>query len=186
MSGAFTAYNIACMYLPYRYSVIMTDKYSTLCGKLRKQTMHPADNPLVSHPKKQGPLRSLWVLVRKTSEPLVESARALLPIVLVIAFFQLVVLQQPIPNLGKMLWGMCLVLAGLALFGRADMVAAATRAHPVGPSAYGAMLDERFPIPAVDLTQIDPHDAILFVPTAEEAQQLQQVSPWRVIVLERD
>ena len=47
-------------------------------------------------------------------------------------------------------------LAGLALFGRAGVVAAATRAHPVGPSAYAAMLNERFPIPAVDLTQIDP------------------------------
>ncbi len=43
---------------------------------------------------------------------------ALLPIVLVIAFFQLIVLRQPIPRLGEMLWGALLVLLGLALFVR--------------------------------------------------------------------
>lgn len=43
---------------------------------------------------------------------------ALLPIGLVIAFFQLVVLRQPVPNIGQMLWGFTLVLAGLALFVR--------------------------------------------------------------------
>ncbi len=45
-----------------------------------------------------------------------DSIRDLLPIVAVIAFFQLVVLGQPIPNLLDMLWGMLLVLLGLALF----------------------------------------------------------------------
>ncbi|MEW8586564.1 MAG: DUF1538 family protein, partial [Candidatus Thiodiazotropha sp.] len=39
-----------------------------------------------------------------------------MPIVLVIAFFQLLVLQQPIPNLGAMLTGSLLVLLGLTLF----------------------------------------------------------------------
>ena len=48
--------------------------------------------------------------------PLVESAMALLPIILVIAFFQLAVLRQPIPNMWQMLWGTVLVLGGLALF----------------------------------------------------------------------
>jgi hypothetical protein len=43
---------------------------------------------------------------------------ALLPIVLVVAFFQLAVLRQPIPNLGEILWGVVLVLLGLALFVR--------------------------------------------------------------------
>ncbi|MES9847723.1 MAG: DUF1538 domain-containing protein, partial [Candidatus Thiodiazotropha sp.] len=38
------------------------------------------------------------------------------PIVLVITFFQLVVLQQPIPNLGTILIGSVLVLLGLTLF----------------------------------------------------------------------
>jgi len=80
--------------------------------------MHPADNPLVSHPKKAGPLKVYWSKFRKAAEPLLESALALLPIVLVIAFFQLVVLQQPIPRVGQMLWGALLVLLGLALFVR--------------------------------------------------------------------
>jgi hypothetical protein len=68
--------------------------------------MHPADNPLVSHPRKKGRLRVFWHKVRKTAEPLTESALALVPIVAVIALFQLVVLRQPIPRLGDMLWGL--------------------------------------------------------------------------------
>jgi len=47
---------------------------------------------------------------------LFESLRDLLPILLVIAFFQLVVLRQPIPNLGDLLWGTALVVFGLTLF----------------------------------------------------------------------
>jgi hypothetical protein len=80
--------------------------------------MHPADNPLVSHPHKKGRLRVFWHKVRKTAEPLTDSALALVPIVAVIAFFQLVVLRQPIPRLGDMLWGLLHVLLGLALFVR--------------------------------------------------------------------
>jgi len=78
--------------------------------------MHPADNPLVTHPLKKGPFRALWVFVRSAVQPLINSALALLPIVLVIAFFQLLVLQQPIPQMADILWGALLVLAGLALF----------------------------------------------------------------------
>ena len=80
--------------------------------------MHPADNPLVSHPQKQGPFKATWHKLRKVAEPFTESALALVPIVLVVAFFQLLVLQQPIPNMGKMLWGLLQVLLGLALFVR--------------------------------------------------------------------
>jgi len=80
--------------------------------------MHPADNPLVSHPRKAGPLKVFFSKLRKVAEPLTDSALALLPIVLVIGFFQLAVLRQPIPNLGQMLWGAVLVLLGLALFVR--------------------------------------------------------------------
>ena len=40
----------------------------------------------------------------------------LLPIVFVIAFFQLVVLRQPLPDMGEVLAGSLLVVAGLALF----------------------------------------------------------------------
>lgn len=80
--------------------------------------MHPADNPLVSHPYKAGPLKIFWLKLHKLSHPLVNSATALLPIVLVIAFFQLVVIQQPFPKLGQVLRGALLVLVGLALFVR--------------------------------------------------------------------
>ncbi len=47
---------------------------------------------------------------------LVNSARDLAPIVLVIAFFQILVLQQPIPDLLNMIVGLILVLLGLTLF----------------------------------------------------------------------
>jgi hypothetical protein len=40
----------------------------------------------------------------------------LMPIVLVIAFFQVIVLQQPLPQLGEVLFGSLLVVAGLTLF----------------------------------------------------------------------
>ncbi len=49
---------------------------------------------------------------------LLDSVRDLLPILLVIGFFQLVVLQQPIPQLGRLLAGTLLVVAGLTLFVR--------------------------------------------------------------------
>lgn len=45
-----------------------------------------------------------------------DSVRDLLPIIVVIAFFQLVVLKQPIPNLEDILIGTLLVVVGLALF----------------------------------------------------------------------
>lgn len=45
-----------------------------------------------------------------------DSLRDLAPIILVIGFFQLVVLQQPIPNLGEILLGTLFVLIGLTLF----------------------------------------------------------------------
>jgi Protein of unknown function (DUF1538) len=44
--------------------------------------------------------------------------RDLAPLVLVITFFQLVVLRQPFPNLGEVLIGMVFVAAGLMLFVR--------------------------------------------------------------------
>jgi hypothetical protein len=56
--------------------------------------------------------------VMRSLDALRESAFALLPIVLVVAFFELVVLRQPIPNLGRILAGALMVVAGLALFVR--------------------------------------------------------------------
>ena len=47
---------------------------------------------------------------------LIESIRDLAPIVAVVAFFQLVVLGQPIPNLMQLLTGTLLVVLGLTLF----------------------------------------------------------------------
>ncbi|MGF1712512.1 DUF1538 domain-containing protein [Vibrio kagoshimensis] len=44
------------------------------------------------------------------------SFRDLLPIVVVIAFFQLVVLQEPLPNLLSILFGLILVVLGLTFF----------------------------------------------------------------------
>jgi hypothetical protein len=49
-------------------------------------------------------------------KPLSESFRDLLPIIIVVAFFQYVVLGQPIPNPAKILSGAVLVLLGLTLF----------------------------------------------------------------------
>ncbi len=45
-----------------------------------------------------------------------DSLRDLLPIILVIGFFQLVILQQPIPNLSEILLGVLFVAIGLTLF----------------------------------------------------------------------
>ena len=47
---------------------------------------------------------------------IVAALRDLAPIVAVIAFFQIVVLQQPFPNLATVLGGLLCVVAGLALF----------------------------------------------------------------------
>jgi len=55
-------------------------------------------------------------LLKNFVTPLLDSARDLVPIVAVIAFFQLLVLKQPLPNLGGMLAGLALVLLGLSFF----------------------------------------------------------------------
>jgi hypothetical protein len=47
---------------------------------------------------------------------LLQSFKDLLPIIVVIGFFQLVVLQQPVPQLGQILAGGIMVLLGLTLF----------------------------------------------------------------------
>lgn len=45
-----------------------------------------------------------------------QSFTDLLPIIVVISFFQIVVLKQPLPQLGEVLFGTLLVVAGLTLF----------------------------------------------------------------------
>jgi hypothetical protein len=47
---------------------------------------------------------------------LLSSVRDLLPIILVVAFFQLVIIRQPFPELGDILFGTLMVVLGLTLF----------------------------------------------------------------------
>ena len=47
---------------------------------------------------------------------LLGSCKDLLPIIIVIAFFQFAVLQQPMPNVGDILVGLALVVLGLTFF----------------------------------------------------------------------
>ena len=54
-------------------------------------------------------LKAIWTAV-------LDSLRDLLPIILVIGFFQFAVLQQPIPNLGEIVIGFLFVVIGLTLF----------------------------------------------------------------------
>ena len=54
--------------------------------------------------------------VKALATALLDSLRDLLPIILVIGFFQLAVLQQPIPNFGEIAIGIAFVVIGLTLF----------------------------------------------------------------------
>ena len=54
-------------------------------------------------------LKAIWTAI-------FESLRDLLPIIVVIGFFQLVVLRQPIPNFGEIAIGIVFVVIGLTLF----------------------------------------------------------------------
>jgi len=58
----------------------------------------------------------MYKSLEKIILPLWQSTRDLLPIIVVIAFFQLVVLQKPIPNMGQLIVGTGLVVLGLSLF----------------------------------------------------------------------
>ncbi len=65
--------------------------------------------------------RSIWAkewvqFLAPMARQLLDSLRDLAPIVLVIAFFQIVVLRQPFPDLGSVAVGMVSVLVGLGLF----------------------------------------------------------------------
>ena len=60
----------------------------------------------------------MQVLLKEILRSLRDSIRDVMPIVLVVAFFELVVLQQPVPNLARILGGAVMVVLGLALFVR--------------------------------------------------------------------
>jgi hypothetical protein len=67
--------------------------------------------PELKHNRSRKPLP-----LQRLLHTLRDSVRDLLPIFLVIAFFQLFVLQQPIPNLLDLVLGTGLVIVGLTLF----------------------------------------------------------------------
>ncbi len=54
--------------------------------------------------------------LKKLLIAMLGSVRDLLPIVLVIVFFQFAVLQQPLPNIGQILLGVLFVIMGLTFF----------------------------------------------------------------------
>ena len=65
----------------------------------------------------------------------IGTLRDLTPIILVIVFFQIVVLRQPLPNLEATIIGLVLVMAGLALFLKGLEMAL----FPVGEAMAGAL-----------------------------------------------
>ena len=65
---------------------------------------------------------------------ILATLRDLAPIILVIVFFQVVVLQQPFPNLDQVLGGLALVMVGLALF----IQGLETGLFPLGEAMAGA------------------------------------------------
>lgn len=56
------------------------------------------------------------MILKKLFHSLLGSARDLAPVLFVILFFQLLVLQQPLPNVGQLLVGVFLVMLGLTFF----------------------------------------------------------------------
>jgi len=55
-------------------------------------------------------------LLKQPIRSLRDSFMDLLPIILVVSFFQFAVLQQPLPNVAKLLAGIFMVMLGLTLF----------------------------------------------------------------------
>ncbi len=64
---------------------------------------------------KTGPGNTVHA-IRSLLQVFTGSFRDLVPIILVIAFFQIVVLRQPFPDLERVLGGMVFVIVGLSLF----------------------------------------------------------------------
>ena len=71
---------------------------------LIKNTM-PPKNPFYQY-------KTLNYIVTKIR----QAATDLLPIILVIGFFQLVIIRQPLPQLGEMIFGTFMVIIGLSMF----------------------------------------------------------------------
>jgi hypothetical protein len=58
----------------------------------------------------------LRVLLKRFALNILSALRDLAPIFIVIAFFQIVILQRPFPNMAEVLFGLVLVILGLSLF----------------------------------------------------------------------
>lgn len=57
-----------------------------------------------------------FIILQAILKKLKDACTDLLPIVLVIAFFQIVVIRQPLPQIGEVLFGTLLIVLGLSLF----------------------------------------------------------------------
>jgi hypothetical protein len=64
----------------------------------------------------RAPVPYAAAFLRRAARALADRTRDLAPIVAVVAFFQLAVLGQPVPQFGEVIGGGLLVLVGLALF----------------------------------------------------------------------
>lgn len=78
----------------------------------------PADGNGIAIVPVRGIVFGMTGFVRRFLRLLAAAFRDLLPIALVITFFQLVVLQQPFPNIERVLIGVVFVAVGLTLFVR--------------------------------------------------------------------
>lgn len=60
--------------------------------------------------------KTISAVLRLTAKKLWISFKDLLPIIIVITFFQIIVLRQPLPDFGEVIFGGVLVIVGLMLF----------------------------------------------------------------------
>lgn len=74
--------------------------------------------------------------MRQFTKTLVDALRDLTPIIAVILFFQLIVLQQPFPEPGRVLFGLLAVVLGLTLF----IQGLELSLFPVGENLAGAFV----------------------------------------------
>ena len=105
------------------FAAVMWAVYRGLALRCSRPSGHDGVKPLPSaadsvmmapfDARRDEPLKKQLLAFLKT---MTGSLRDLAPIFLVVAFFQLVVLQQPIPDLAGLLYGSVLVVLGLTLF----------------------------------------------------------------------
>ncbi len=79
-------------------------------------TTQPPNWSVTSPFANDAPPSRLRVLTKRISLQVFDAFRDLIPVICVVLFFQLIILQQPFPNLERVLFGTLLVAAGLFLF----------------------------------------------------------------------